>query len=205
MRLTDHQSALVSYKSYFQPEYFDKIVQVDAVLCYVKYLKDETLIVFPGTRNPTDVIRDIASIAQVNHPILGPIAFGFSIGIDDILEAIWPLLRPGYIRLIGHSLGGARAFYIAALLYKKGIPSEDMEIIALEPPRPGGQQLVDILKPFIMRAYINGDDIVPHEPSNGLHPSPLIQIMSQAPFDLPGKFHHIQSVITSLSLREFDA
>jgi hypothetical protein len=201
--ITDREGAILCYKSYFQTDYFDKTVQVDQVMAYVKYLPDETVVVFPGSRTETDWIRDAASLKQITHPILGLVAFGFCIGIDDLFKALFPLLAAKKLRLLGHSLGGPRAYYLGALLVKQNVDPMAFEIVTYESPRPGGQQLKEILAPVTMRAYLNGDDIVPHVPENGMQPTPLIPISSQAPFDLVGKYHHIQSVITSLNLLEF--
>ena len=124
---------------------FDKIFDVSGVYAGLKHLDgDQDILAFRGSVTLPDWIHDFEADSRpvVDHPQMGKVDSGFFFGVEAAMLQIIPELHnPLYI--VGHSLGGPRATYAAALLTLSGkVP---LKAVMFESPRPGMQQLVDIL------------------------------------------------------------
>lgn len=210
MKLTD--ASKWQYKAYYQPGEFDKALSVGGVDGYLKDTPLEYLVVMPGSRTKQDWWRDAESLLPVDHPTLGMIPYGFSLGADvfaAVLKPYIPKAKP--IRFILHSLACPRGFYQAALLLHDGYMANNVAITGFEPPRSVTKKAIDLLAPvkdFILTRNTDpeGDsDIVLDMPSWALHPRPLLQIGSE-PISgnlVPDKdIHAIQAVMVSCELYE---
>lgn len=203
--MSDLDSAILLYRSYWDIGYFDKTVEADSVTAYLKYAADGSVdVVFPGSRTGTDWMRDLDAIEPAVHPVLGLAPNGFLMGIDEAYKAIKPLLPAHtHIRIHGHSLGGPRACYLGALLVHDGSPADLIDIVAFEPPHAGSESLRNLLRGVDVRLYRNGQDIVTQVPLGFMHPCAPIEIHSEpiAGDILPSRFHHIQNCIVSVVLQ----
>lgn len=161
------------------PYTYPVTVQRDDVRVYVRDLPAVRMIGFGATHldNIEDVLRD-AEALPLELPDIGTVHQGFGRGaqyvIADVLLAI-DQARP--FILVGHSLGGALALNVAAMLCVRGIVPA--QITTFGAPRPAFTHLGEILKavPSISQ-YRFGDDIVPTVPweiGGYKHPSQLIQ------------------------------
>jgi hypothetical protein len=200
--ISDLDCALFSYASYFQTKIFDRALNVSGVKVFVKETPDEQLILFPGSESLLDWWRDFEA-RMVTVPDLGGVEQGFMTGMRDVFKALQPFTKP--IRIVGHSLGATRALIFGALMCLVGIKPET--IIALEPPRPGGQRLKEILAPVTIRAYRNGNDPVcdvPPESMGYVHPREPLQVYCE-PVALdpagPMRWHHIQIAALAVALQ----
>jgi hypothetical protein len=210
MKLT--QAAQWQYHCYYNPEKFDRKLSVDSVDGYLKDTAEELLIVMPGSRSREDWWRDAESLLPVEHPILGTIPYGFSLGADAFSAVLRPYLgakKP--LRFILHSLSCPRGIYQAALLLHDGYNPSGVAITAFEPPRSCTQKAITLLEPikdFTLTRNTDpeGDsDIVLDLPSWAEHPRALTQIGSE-PIQgnlVPDKdVHAIQAVMVSCQLLE---
>jgi hypothetical protein len=136
-------------------------------------------VAFQGTRDIGQVLQDLDCRPHFVHGI-GYCHHGFTV----LAEGVYPLvknLRADYfgmpITLTGHSLGGAVAILVAALLVRDRIA--DPTIITFGAPRVSVGHAVRRafarpLTPIIL--YRNGVDIVPDLPPLLSHPAPLLEI-----------------------------
>lgn len=125
-------------------------------------IKDNALI-FRGSVTSEDWERDFyaAMHTPIDHPQLGQIHAGFYEGLDVFLPQVFQLLGVNPV-FSGHSLGAARAWDAAALYIVEG--GSPGHIGVFGSPRPGCQQLKDILAPYSKSSYRNGLDPVPEVP-----------------------------------------
>jgi hypothetical protein len=210
MKLT--RAAEWQYDCYYRPEKFDKKLSISGVDGLLKDTPDEFLVVMPGSRTKQDWWRDAESLLPIEHPVLGTIPYGFSLGADDFNNALHPYLpqiKP--IRFILHSLSCPRGIYQAGLLLHDGFPGWRLAITGFEPPRSCTQKTIDLLEPikdFTLTRNTDpeGDsDIVLELPSWASHPRALMQIGSEpiAGNLVPDKdIHAIQAVMVSCQLLE---
>lgn len=121
---------------------------------------------FRGTKDLRDWIVDLAAFPLFDfhtksHRALGPLHAGFLIAAHELYETIQPHTNQPYA-LCGHSLGGALACLVGALLTVDGRPPR--EIVTFGAPRAGMQPYVDALTDVAIRQYRFGADPVPAVP-----------------------------------------
>ena len=144
------------------PSVFAQIIQVSGVVCGYKQIDETNTFTFRGSTSVEDWLRDFDAIPY-DEPVLGRIHAGFWRGMEKMFAQLRPLLT-GPISIQGHSLGAAHAPLLAALCAEEKIPVE--QLVLLAPPRPGYQQLRDLVQAHIgiKRAFVNGLDPVPALP-----------------------------------------
>ncbi|MFZ0271014.1 MAG: hypothetical protein WAL34_04105 [Acidobacteriaceae bacterium] len=117
-------------------------------------------VVFRGSDCPLDWLRDFDATLY-DHPELGPVHCGMMEGLDDFFAETAKLLGSSP-DICGHSLGAAHAWLFAGLLARAG--NNPSRIAVFGSPRPGCQQLRDILTPISKSSYRNGNDPVTDVP-----------------------------------------
>jgi hypothetical protein len=172
----------------------------DDVCWAVKRVGEVDIVVLRGSATLEDWIRDADAMAitPATHPVLGSVHAGFYAGMEKVCEEV--LARnPKNLIITGHSLGGARATILTALLKANGKPP--LARVTFGEPRPGFAELADYLEDVPGRAYCNGNDYVTKLPFSitgmfpYVHPTPLIAVAAApAPGDPWGPFapHHSQ-------------
>lgn len=200
------QAAQLCQSLYDGDTVFDHIYNVDEVYAGLKYYPDCTAVIFRGSTTFLDWIRDFQG-AMVQTDV-GGVEMGFYLGLRGMLRVLQPgLIKNKPVIVVGHSLGGGRAHIFAALLVKAGFT---VQVITFGAPRPGDATLKDILAPYSVNSYKNGNDFVtdvpipihpllPYE-----HPRALIAVnAAQLEGDgLPDwgvlRFHHCQLYVKAL-------
>lgn len=110
-----HLAAALCYAIYDKPEspriQWDQRLETDGVAWGLKIYGKQGYVVFRGSDNLLDWIRDLVGFAPpVNHINFGQMWGGFVIGMGATWAAIKPLLNGlDEVVLTGHSLGAARA------------------------------------------------------------------------------------------------
>lgn len=205
----DVPSALRCYYSYFRPDYFGQIFNNGSV--WVGYRLIDGILTFTcrGSDNPQDFLHDLESIEIMDNSDLGGVPEGFMIGVREVFAQIIRAFPSKNIpiKIEGHSLGGAHAYLIGALLMLTGYK---VEIVVFGSPKPGMQKLKDIFDKAqtVIRSYRDGTDPVPLAPpfhSDFIHPvaPEIINCESIEPDPWgPVKGHHIQYYIIGLLLKE---
>jgi len=131
----------------------------DAEVANIEFIYQNNVFVFRGTDEWRDVVTDIRFIPYNLKGIgLRPIGWcpkGFARAAWKVADAIEHLLMPEPIVLTGHSLGGAIALLVGAILCQRRYPIE--EIVTFGAPRVGALPLLDST-PVTM--YKQGRDIV---------------------------------------------
>lgn len=130
----------------------------------VSVLVDGDVIAFQGTsEDGEDILRDMRAIPW-HDPDLGWCHSGFLKGVRDgeCWEWLADNLKTSTI-IAGHSLGGAEAWIVGGLAYKRLKLKVD-EIVTFGSPRPGFKKLRNILRPIHKRRFVNGNDCVPNIP-----------------------------------------
>ena len=152
-------------------------------------------------------IRDLEAV-PIWDSRLGFVHAGFMMGMYDVLAAV-ALAAVKDIVVTGHSLGGARARILAALLAYSGKPVSQCCVFGS--PRPGFANLSRILQKSAtpLASYRNYHDPVPLVPAAWVpvigdpwvHPDPWISLEEHsAPDDLePLRDHHIQRYLDGLA------
>jgi hypothetical protein len=122
------------------------------------------LVAFRGSITPEDWIRDFIflPIETTTHPQLGPCHAGF---LDDAMSIVPEVLnavgdKPSIYT--GHSLGGAVALGVAALMYAAG--KMPVKVVTFGAPRFGMRDFVNFTSPLAITQYRRGNDIVPEVP-----------------------------------------
>lgn len=136
------------------------------------------IVAFRGSVTAEDWARDFicAPVEDRAHPALGPCHAGFLDGAESIIEEVaqqvatpaksYPLI------VSGHSLGGALALGVGALLtLMKRVPAA---IITFGAPRFGMQSFVQAVAAVPVRQYRRGNDPVPLVPFDV---PPLLQFL----------------------------
>ena len=118
------------------------------------------------------------------HPDIGMVHAGFYASALAVLPQIRPLTAKPFA-LSGHSLGGALALLLAAILSKEGLPP--VKVGAFGPPRAGGDAFVKIITGMPFCAYRNKGDPIP-----------------RVPFRLPPQFLYRNVPLTQYGRDEFE-
>lgn len=167
--LSDRSLAGFCAASYSYQSSWDKILFEDStnpVQLAIKYADGISYIVFRGSDSPLDWFEDIEGV-PLDDPLVGKVEMGFCHGLERRLAEIQDLLGEHTV-VTGHSLGAARACIFGGMLAASKKPP--LRIAAFGCPRPGYDQLTDVLKMVPMGIYRNRCDPVTFVPV----PIPLI-------------------------------
>jgi Lipase (class 3) len=136
---------------------------------------DCRVVAFRGSVTAEDWARDFicAPIADRQDPQLGSCHAGFLDGAESVLTAITAAVGNDRFCLTGHSLGGALALGVGALLAYAGKPPSVM--VTFGAPRFGMAKFVTALQPIVVRQYRRGNDPVPLVPFDV---PPLLQFLN---------------------------
>lgn len=178
--LTDLDAAQLCLDVYAGSEGFDDFLmpEADDGICFgIKRSVDVDDVVFRGSANLHDWLADLSAAPHqfTNHPKFGPVHEGMFTGMDSAFAKIRPLLRIGTrTRVYGHSLGGARAVYLIAMLIDVGFAPDQIDGVVFGCPKPGYQKLAEFVAPVEIRSYRNG------QPNTISH-----DYVTDVPFTLP--------------------
>lgn len=172
-------------------------------ICYgIKRIEDIDVVVLRGSITFTDWQRDFAAFPTSRPSPLGPLHYGFSIG----MERAWATIKPqvgAKVVVTGHSLGAARAAILTGLMVLDSRPP--IRRVVFGEPKAGFQPLADIVGKVPGASYSNGDgkhhDLVvdvpfSFPPDNYVRPTPLVFVTAQPTGSIwerfgPFAFHHI--------------
>jgi hypothetical protein len=135
---------------------------------------DCLVVAFRGSVTAEDWARDFicAPIVDRQDPQLGSCHAGFLDGAESVLAAVTTAVGDHQFCLTGHSLGGALALGVGALLASAGkLPTA---IVTFGAPRFGMAKFVAALRPIAVRQYRRGNDPVPLVPFDV---PPLLQFL----------------------------
>jgi hypothetical protein len=152
----DREFAQASFDVYANNLVFDKLLNFGGIVAGLYSVNGKRdLLAFRGTENIDDWAHDLFFKRAVihDHPQLGKLHAGFASGMGEFYQNFLPLYD-GSLRITGHSLGGARALILGALLTLSG--REPARIITFGAPRPGFSRLADVLAPVKITQYRNG-------------------------------------------------
>lgn len=126
---------------------------------------DTDVVVFRGSLTPQDWVRNL-EVFPVWDSRIGFVHGGFLTGVNDVLIAMSLLVGPKVV-VTGHSLGGARARILAALLAYHTIPA--LQCCVFGSPRPGFANMRRVLEKSgtLLQSYRNREDPVPLVPFMG--------------------------------------
>lgn len=129
---------------------------------------DGAIVAFRGSASAEDWLRDFMAepIVDRAHPQLGPCHAGFLDGAESVATAIGQAVGNRPFWLTGHSLGGALALGVGALLLLAGQKAQ--AIVTFGAPRFGGDRFVAAIAPLPVRQWHRGN-------------CPVVLV----PFDLP--------------------
>lgn len=98
-------------------DHLDSGADDDGVYWGIKYLAGADVLIFRGSSDLEDWMRDLNCVARpFGDSKLGPVHPGFRLGMGDVVEEAKVVLRPGMPLIIGgHSLGAGRAAIAAGL------------------------------------------------------------------------------------------
>lgn len=178
------------------PSGFDHVWEFAGTHVAHRKLPNAEVVVFRGSLDAVDWMRDAEAI-PLWDPRLGFVHGGFMVGLNDALVAVNLLSTPpGALVLTGHSLGGARARLLAALLAYSGTPAAQVTVFGS--PRPGFANVRRVLEKSgtELASFRNRNDPVPLVPyAGGLyeHTDQWVPLDAPSP---PGNFgplrdHHI--------------
>lgn len=192
--MTDAETARLVNASYDPKSSWDHWFDGSGTAGIRAGIKDNNL-VFPGSETAEDWYRDLLAFPDkpLNHEQLGPVHFGFYLGLDAFLEKALPLLGDSP-HFCGHSLGASRAWLAAGVYIAKG--GHPGGITAFGSPRPGCSILRQLLAPYPKSSYRNGEDPVTDVPVwlasfPVLEPTPF-KLVNVAPVDSGLlRFHHM--------------
>ena len=200
--ISDYDLVLVA-KAAYDPKaipIFEGIRQ--SIRIFQSKINDLNIIAIEGTHNPIGWALDFCALKATDHeasdhPSLGFLHAGFYAASLLAMPTIKQAIGSDPFAICGHSLGAAQALLIGGLLIDDGkLP---VSIGAFAPPRVGGDQFVNIVKPF-SKAYRYGDDPVPLVPVwTKQYPYlqvPLIEI-GEFRFDVFSS-HHIDNYVNSV-------
>ena len=122
---------------------------------------DGANIIFAGTDSPRDWAINVFAIPRYVRKV-GWVHWGFMSRAEDLLDDVLAYMAKNKYKsytLCGHSLGGAIALCLAALLMKHGI--RVAIVVTFGAPRTGKLKNIQDLPKLI---YESGDDIVPDRP-----------------------------------------
>jgi hypothetical protein len=162
--ITHLKLARLSNEIYNNPKHFkwDNYWQHDDVV--VGHLKvcNEDIIVFRGTDNVKDALRDL-SFWPKKHLKLGYCFDGFLTGLDDVFEETKAVVGEN-VYITGHSLGGARARLLAALYIINSLPVK--ELCVFGSPKPAYKKVAQIIQNSDTKhiSYRHSADLIPKQP-----------------------------------------
>ena len=164
--MTPYQAVLYAAAIYapVRPDVFKQVICIgDWTVGIATDAAGDTVIAIEGSRTLQDFIAD-ADAWPVNAGQLGMVHAGFYREAPAVFAALRPYLV-GRIAITGHSLGAGRAPILAALCANAGIAVA--QLFMFEPPRPGYQQLADVVKAHVPMIFAtrNARDFVPDLPS----------------------------------------
>ena len=177
-----------------------ELPQTDDGICWgLKRLDGYDVFVLRGSATIEDWWRDFDFIGELDtHPVLGDVHAGFFDGMPEAWSAMQALLQQPLV-ITGHSLGAGRAAIVAGLAIASGVVP--VRRIVFGEPKPGFQQLADLLSNVPAASYRNGNDIS-HDPVTDVpiglkyvHPSALTDVSAQPPVLDPWgplAWHHMQ-------------
>lgn len=124
----------------------------------------DPVVSFRGSVTAEDWARDFicAAIMDREDPQLGLCHAGFLDGARSVVGAVSAAVGHAPYYLTGHSLGGALALGVGALMVCGGLPPN--AIITFGAPRFGMDKFVAALLPIAVRQYRRGNDPVPGVP-----------------------------------------
>ncbi len=130
----------------------------------ISTLPDGTVVAFRGSVTAEDWARDFicAPVMDREDPQLGLCHAGFLDGAESVVAAISAAVGSNRCYLTGHSLGGALALGVGALLACSGKSPE--AIVTFGAPRYGMAKFAALLQPIAVRQYRRGNDPVPLVP-----------------------------------------
>lgn len=124
---------------------------------------------FRGSKETLDWILDFFAVPGTDNADkaaqylgMGPVHAGFLIGAMALLPQIKQDAQGRPFSLTGHSLGGALALLVGALLTQDGTPP--VQIVTFGAPKVGFSAFVDVLHGVPVREYRYGADPVPLVP-----------------------------------------
>lgn len=126
------------------------------------------VICFRGSKEILDWLLDFLAIPGTDnaqdpaYARMGPVHSGFLIGALALLPAVKADLAGKPYSLTGHSLGGALALLVGALMVQDGHPPD--QIVTFGAPKVGFQAFADVLSAVPVREYKYGADPVPLVP-----------------------------------------
>jgi hypothetical protein len=130
----------------------------------ISAVADGIVVAFRGSVTAEDWARDFicAPVMDREDPQLGLCHAGFLDGAASVVAAIAAAVGSNKCYLTGHSLGGALALGVGALLICSGKSPE--AIVTFGAPRYGMAKFVAALQPIAIRQYRRGNDPVPLVP-----------------------------------------
>lgn len=158
--MTDLELVRAAADTYDPAASWDRVWNADGVWMFYR----PTVLAFRGSKTPEDWIRDLGALPSYESDI-GFVESGFMLGMRGALREWrreYPSVRPW---ITGHSLGGAHAAIMAAILVSlKGILPQGLVVFGC--PRPGFYKLRRTIQAghFPIRSYRNVGDPVPDVP-----------------------------------------
>lgn len=132
----------------------------DGVCWALKKQDGFDIVVFRGSITPQDWLRDVyvlpfGAFAPLQTRV-GHVHAGFYLGMENVWSELRPLLSQPVI-VAGHSLGGARACILTALMVADGtMPARR---VTFGEPKTGLLDFVQFVKDVPAAAYRNGDEL----------------------------------------------
>jgi hypothetical protein len=205
--------------SYGQPPedwaHYDDGTDDDGVCWAVKEIEDYSVIVLRGSVTLLDWRKDFqAFVDPFHHDDLGPVHPGFLSGMRTVQREIATLISIGrQIIITGHSLGAARASILTGLLRISPRRADVAARVVFGEPRPGFQQLADLINGVPGASYRNAADghhdlvtDVPFAipPEDYVHPTSLIDVSAPPDGGLvsrwgPFSLHHMSLYVKALT------
>lgn len=135
------------------------VARTEVYAC-VTHLPDYLVVAFRGSITPLDWLRDIAALVVIprKHPTLGFCHAGFADAADSVADEVLKVVGNRPYVLTGHSLGGAEAVGVGALMVLAG--KAPARIATFGAPRFGMRKFVDVLKDVPIAQYWRGNDPV---------------------------------------------
>lgn len=164
------------------------------------------VLAFRGSKTPEDWIRDLDALPDYQSGI-GFVQAGFMTGMRTAF-AEWRKAYPDVSPwLTGHSLGGAHAAIMGALLMQESSPSP-RALVTFGSPRPSFYKMRRLLRSgkFPMRGYANAGDPVPALPPHValvfpyVHAERMIHVQADPdPSDTsPFAAHHVRVYVRAI-------
>lgn len=191
--VTDYQIADLLVKLYDSPDEpletagFDVFEsgENDSEICWAsKRIDGVDVVCLRGSTTWQDWLRDLWAFSlPFSNKGLGPVHRGFKIGMDDAWAEIRSRTRGPWI-IAGHSLGAGRGDILTGLMVLDG--AAPMRRVFFGQPKPGFQQLADIVARVPGVSYCNGAAAHSHDRITDapmtigfeqyVHPTPLTYV-----------------------------